>query len=1039
MKKIVQIFFLLCTVISFAIQAQDRTVSGKISSVSDGSSLPGVNVILKGTSTGTVSDVEGNYRLQVPQSGGVLVFSFIGFASEEVEIAARSVIDVRLSPDITELSEVVVTAFGIEKEQKSLGYAVSEVEGDILESGRNTNMVNSLAGRVAGLQVTSTGGAPGQSSRVNLRGVTSLTGNNQPLFIIDGIPMNNSDDSNTDLTDANTTAGAATPNRAGDINPADIETITVLKGATAAALYGIRAANGAIVITTKSGKQGDGKGARVTFSSTFMADEVLRTPDYQTRWAQGSVDGVYANGTSRSFGPLIQGQDHVNALGQTLPLRSFDNLDAFFETGKTFINNVSVTGGDDVRSYYFSVGRTLQSSYIPNQDYNRFSIRLNASTKVSDKISTSFKLNYIKNDGDLPFSGQDGNNPIFALYQAPVSFDLGGYPFQNEDGSQVNWRGGSFDNPFWTANRTFVESQVDRIIASADVTYQVLDWISITARAGSDYARERRKDFKDIGTANGGGGNITNNNVFRREINTDIILGINRNITKDLSLNLLLGHNINQRDLEQDVTTGTELVLPNTPHISNSTPGAPIELLRRRRLHGAYFDAQFAYKNMLFFGVTGRNDWSSTLPVDERSFFYPSVNAAFAFTDAILLESDILSFGKIRASYAQVGNDAPVYSLAPVFEQAAPDDGFTQANAGLNFPFGGRQGFTAFDDLGNPLLKPERITSLEIGADLRFFNNRIGLDVNYFQTESTDQIISVSVSDATGFTNKIENVGQLDSKGWEFLLTATPVKTSSFSWDISANVSRIRTEVVEIIDGVDNIFLGGFTGFQVRADIGERYGSIIGGAFLRDTNGNIQVDSNPNSATYGFPQLGEISNLGHVEPDWTGGIRNTLTYKDFTLDFLIETRQGGFIMNGTTELLQFYGRADETDDRTTPVVFDGVIVNEDGSSRPNDISILKNAAFWNQWSNITEANVYENNWVKLRSVNLTYNLPKRFFEGTFIEQARFTLTGRNLLLFTNVPDIDPETSAFGSGNAQGFSRFDLPSTRSYGASINIVF
>lgn len=1032
-KKLLLLFMLLSAIGISNTWAQERTVTGKITSVDDGEALPGVNVVLKGTTIGTVTDFDGNYTLSISDQNAVLVFSFIGLATEEVAVGARSVIDVQMRADVKQLSEVVVTAFGIEREQKALGYAVSEVDGNVVEGGRNTNMVNSLAGRVAGLQITASGGAPGQASRVNLRGVTSLTGNNQPLFVIDGIPMSNDNDGNL-----NTTTGVATPNRAGDINPADIESISVLKGASAAALYGIRAANGAIVITTKSGGK-SAKGAQVSYSSTYMIDEVLKLPDVQTRWAQGSVDGVYANGTSRSFGPLIQGQDHVNALGETVPLQSYDNIENFFDKGKTSINNISVKGGDDVRSYYMSVGRTLQSSYIPNQDYNRFSLRANASTKISDKMSTSVRMNYIRNDGNVPFAGQDGNNPIFALYQAPRSFNLAGYPYQNATGGQVNWRGGSFDNPNWTVNKTSVESKLDRVIAGADFNYDILDWLSISARVGTDFAKERRKDFKDIGTANGGGGSLNNQTIFRREVNTDLILNIKRDFTEDLNFNLLLGHNINQRELQQDAVTGTALVLPNTPHISNTTPGTPLENTTLRRLYGAYFDAQFAYKNMLFLGITGRNDWSSTLPKDERSFFYPSVNLAFSFTDALALESNVLTFGKIRGSYAQVGNDALPYSIDPVFVQAAPSNGFTQSNAGLAFPFNGQQGFTAANSLGNPVLKPESITSYEIGADLRFFDNRIGLDVNYFKTESTDQIIPLSVSGSTGFTSLIANVGQLDSKGFEVQLTATPVKTPSITWDISANWSKIETEVVEIFEGVSNIFLGGFTGFQVRADLGERYGSIIGGAFARDADGNILVDSNPNSANYGFPQLGATANLGHVEPKWTGGIRNTITYKNFSLDFLFEGRYGGVIMNGTTELLQFYGITDETDDRTTPFVFDGVIQNQDGTTRPNDIAITKNAAWWSNWTNINEANVYDNNWVKLRSVNLTYNLPQTLFANNFIERASFTITGRNLLLFTNVPDIDPESSTFGTGNAQGFHRFDLPSTRSYGASINITF
>jgi TonB-linked SusC/RagA family outer membrane protein len=1020
--------------------AQERSITGTVVSGDDGTSLPGVNVVLKGTTIGTVTDINGEYKLNVPADGGILVFSFIGLASQEIELGARSVIDVAMIADVTELSEVVVTAVGIERQTKSLGYAVQEVSGEDVASGRNTNLVNNLSGRVAGLQVTSNSGVPGGASRVNIRGATSLLNNNQPLFVVDGIPINNANDGtdNIVVNGGSNTGGTVQPNRAGDLNPEDIESITVLKGASAAALYGIRAANGVIVITTKSGKNLKGKKAEVTYSGTFMADRVLKLPDYQFRWAQGSVDFVYANGTSRSFGPEIDGVNtHVNVLGDTLVLQAFDNRDAFFETGFTAINNFSIRGGDEVRDYYLSIGRTTQDSYIPNQNYNRFSVRLNASTKISDKFRSGLNVNYIRNDGNVPFAGQDGNNPVFSLFQAPASFDLGGYPFQRPDGTQVNWRGGSFDNPFWTVNKTFVETDLNRLIGSTFLQYNVLDWVNIKATVGTDITAERRVSFKDIGTQNGGAGSIQVDNISRTEINTDIIASGNRDINEDFNVSLLVGININQRDRDIDQFAGANLVLPNFPDISNSTPGTPLVDNQRRRLFGAYFDAQIAYRNMIFLGVTGRNDWSSTLPRDERSFFYPSVNLGVAFSELLNVESDVFSFGKLRASYAQVGRDAGVHLIDPLFTLAAPADGFTTASAGISFPFNGVQGFTAVNSLGNPTLKPEKVTTYEFGTDLRFLQNRVGLDVNYFITESTDQIITVSVSGSTGFTSKVDNVGQLDSRGLEVQLNLQPVVTRNFNWDLNVNFSRIRTEVVEIIEGVDNLFLGGFAGFQARADVGERYGTLVGTAFLRDDAGNIVVDDNPNSVNYGFPVAGATEALGHVEPDWTGGIQSTMSYKNFTLDMLFETRQGGFIMNGTTELLQFYGVADETEDRTTPFVFPGV--KQSDASVPNDIAIYRRANYWNQVTNINEANVYENNWFRLRSVNLTYNLPRSLFENNFIERASLTLTGRNLFLISSVPDIDPESSAFGTGNAQGFHRFDLPTTRSFGGSVSITF
>ncbi|WP_224997623.1 SusC/RagA family TonB-linked outer membrane protein [Cesiribacter sp. SM1] len=1037
MKRILLLSFVLLGLITSA-WAQ-RTVSGKVTA--DGEGLPGVAVRIKGTSQGTVTDMDGNYRLEVPGNNTVITFTFIGYADKEVTVGNRSVVDVVLSEDVETLSEVVVTAVGIEREQKALGYSVGSVSGEAISESRSTNVVNALSGKVAGVQVTSSGGGVGQGARVTLRGARSLTGNNEPLFVVDGIIISNANDGNSASTNV---TGVAQPNRAADINPEDIESISVLKGPAAAALYGIRAANGAIIITTKTGRGAAKRGELdIDFTSTYMVDEPLRLPDYQNTYAQGSQDFVYSNGTSRSFGPRIEGQMHTNVLGQEVPMRVYDPRSQFLQTGSTAINNLSFAGGDEKSNFYLSLGAQNQESYLPGNYFDRYTARINAERRT-ERFTAGINLNYIHSGGNTPFLGQSGSNPIFSLFHTPVSYDLAGYGYQREDGSQINFRGGSFDNPFWSANNTYYKNANDRVIGAVNLGYSFNDNLRLDYRLNTDVMNEESKSFYEVGTGGWQNGRIAYDDLRRQEINSDLILGYDNNFGGDVfSFNGLLGWNVNQRTYSYEGIAGTNFVVPGFENIDNtSSKEVPVETDERRRLMGVYGQVDLGYKNYLFLTLTGRNDWSSTLPVEERSFFYPSASLAFAFTDAFDFGGSAFNFGKLRLSAARTGNDAAPYSLSPLFSAAAFSDGFTD---GIAFPVNGVPGYSANDILGNPNIKPETVTNYEAGVDLRFLDSRVTLDATYFYTKSTDLIFPVDITPTTGYTNYLANAGQLDSKGLEVALGLNPIRTSDFRWDVSLVWSRIRTEVVEIIEGVDQIYLGGFSGDpSIQAQVGQRYGIIRGTSYQRDPNGNILVDSDPTSTTYGFPLIGGTESLGHVEPDWTGGLRNSLNFKGIELDFLFDFRKGGYIWSGTSELLQFYGVAAVTEDRENPVIIDGV-KNVGGSENPNyvpnDIAIFRRANYWDQVSNITEANVYENNWLKLRELNLSYSLPSSLFANRFgfVRGVKISLTGRNLALWTNVPDIDPEGSAFGTGNGQGASRFDLPSSRSVGGSIRVQF
>ena len=923
------------------------------------------------------------------------------------------------SVKVKEIGEVVITALGIKRENKSLGYSTTKVGGEDLSKVGNQNLVNSLSGKAPGLQVISSGGAPGSGSRLVIRGgAKSLTNSNEPLYVIDGVPITNANDGNS-----NTVTGISSPNRAADINPDDIESINILKGAAGAVLYGNRGSNGVILITTKSGKARAGK-PQITLSTQVAVDNALVLPDYQTVYAQGE-QGVYREATSLSWGPKIQGQTvYSDAAGKNVTLSVYDPRKQFLQTGVTRNNNVSLSHSFNKSNIFLSAGHSLQTSIVPNQEYEKTNFRFNGNTQVTEKFNVGVT------QGNVPFAGQDGNNPIFALFHTPVSWDLKGYGYVNPaTGEQINFRKGSFDNPYWSVYKNSAKTSSDRFIASLNLGYDLTKWLKLTYRLGNDYFVDNRVIFRDIYSGSKPKGYLSYDDVKRNELTSTLMANINTNITDNLALTVVVGQDYNKRTYRNSVITGTELAAPglvNTNNIAAFDPGYNYET--KRTLFGFFGDVSLSYKNYLFLNLVGRYEMASTLPENNRAYFYPGVSGSFIFSDAFKINKDILSYGKVRAGVSRTARDADPYLVFQAYRKAEYGDGFVP---GLKFPFNNDLatfvGYTVANAWNNPDLKPEFTTEYEVGTELRFLRNRIGLEFTYFENKNTDGIINLRVSPASGAVVSIENTGKTSSKGIEAGLKVTPIKTKDFNWEVNFNFSRIRSLVEETHPKTDRIYMGGFSGNPaIYAVKGERYGSIVGSAYMRDANGNILVGSN------GRPMLQSGQVLGHVEPDWTGSVGTSLKYKGVYLTAQLDIRQGGYLFNGTEQLLDVYGVSAKTLEREKgTTIFSGVT----SAGTPNTTPIPVDNDYYDALP--TEAYVYKNDWVKLREISLGYSFRPAGFD--FIRSIDIGVFGRNLFLWTKVPHIDPESSSFGTGNAQGVSRFAFPSTRSFGVNLKVQF
>jgi len=1053
-------FGLFWLFIIFNLQAQGQAkLSGRVTDKADGSPIPGVSIRVEGKNTGTISDGNGQFNIQA-STGDVLSISYIGYQTQTFKISNTDNIQIALDQAKNDLQEVVVTALGINKEKKSLGYAIQEVKGSDLAEAKESNLVNALAGKVAGVNITNSQGNMG-SSRIVIRGETSISGNNQPLFVVDGVPVDNSQ----------LGAGGSRDfaNAISDINSEDIETISVLKGPNAAALYGSRAANGVIIIKTKSGKRGKAKGISINSSTTF--EDLLVLPDYQNVYGQGSnglfsyVDGKGGgvnDGVDESWGPKMDGRliPQFNSNGVAVPFVPHpDNVRSFFETGHSLNNGVSLTGGGEAYNYRFSYNNSAQKGVVPNSELNKNSLAINTSFDLLPKLKLDLSANYIRTASDnLPGSaGRRASSTMLQFLWFGRQVDVSQLKnYIDANGNTFNWNNSYYSNPYFIAYENTVSQRRDRLLGTVGLTYQINKDFKANFHTGNDYYSDRRKFRIAYGTNGTPFGSYQEIGYTVNENNTEASLSFNKRLDTDFSLDVLVGGNLRTKFNEENNQSAPRLAVSGVYTLANSRdPLVSTSYYGRLKVYSLFSSAQLGFKDYAYLNVTARNDWSSTLPTQNNSYFYPSANGSLILSEAFDWKSDFLTYAKLRGGWSRVGKDTDPYQLIntypfnPIFD---------------TYPL-----LTLTDRYLNPNLKPEYTNSTEAGFELAFLKSRVRLDVSAYNTNSFNQIYNADISSGTGFNQKLINAGRINNKGLEFQLGLTPVKQADgLQWDVNVNYSLNRSKVVALDDeGYLSSVVLGTSGVQILATIGQPYGTLFGSAYQRNANGDILVNAS------GYPQTNPIKQvLGRYTPKWIGSINNDFSYKGFTLGFLVDAKVGGSIYSGThatgftTGVLEetLPGRDEElgglpyyypgNDNKKLPVQLsshnsaapgsetvyhDGVIFNGVRADGSKNTSILSAQQYYKSIANVNEAHVFSATAIRLREVSLGYNLPKNLISKIGLSNARFTLIGRNLwIIHKNVPHIDPET-AFATDNAQGLESLQLPTTRSYGFSLNLTF
>jgi TonB-linked SusC/RagA family outer membrane protein len=1087
-KFLLLICFGLCVTWGDAL-AQGRQVTGKVTAAEDGSPLPGVNVVVKGTTNGTVTDAGGAYSITAP-ADAVLQFSFIGLTSQEVPIGSRSFVDVQMTQDVKQLGEVVVTAAGIERQTKSLGYSVENVDGDKIALKSEPDVLRSLQGKVPGVNILSSSGAPGSATRITIRGNKSLFGNNQPLFVVDGIPFDNSyNTSSNELTD-----GAAYSSRIADIDPNNIASINVLKGGAAAALYGVRASNGVIVITTKSGSSRTSrKGLEVSYSSGFSLEQIANLPDYQNKYGTGSKgDYAVANG---SWGPAFNrpgpgvnysGNGAVTPNGgeqdsipywpsyaaafpngpKNVPYRAYpNNVKDFFNIGKVWENSISVSGGNEKSVLSLVASRLKQEGYIPNSSYNKTNISIGGHTQLENGLNIGGNLSYVTSLQHGPLSGYGSATQVSASAFSRILFpgrnwDIQGQPIEDPNThGNVFFLGQSADNPYWSSKYNGLNSNLNRVIASINAGYDFNEWMSVSYKLGVNTYNDRRKEITRRGSVGAAGiGQIITDDIYFQEIESNLIFTFTKDIAPDLNLKAIVGHNVNQRTGENQQVKGVNSVafdIDDLDNFNNLTPFGGTYY--RRRLIGAFGDVSLGYKDYLFLNVTGRNDWSSTLPVAKRSFFYPSVSSSFIFTDALKLDSKVLTSGKIRAALSKVGNDAPVYSLRPTYSlNLGNSSGLVGSAPGNDLPFKGQPGATTGTTVYDPNLTPEFTKEIEFGTDLQFFNDRIGLQVTYYDRRTTNQIAPIALSDETGFNQLITNFGEVSNKGLEIGLNATPIKTSSgFSWNIFATYTRNRNIVEKLLPGTEQIVLRNLFGGSVTPTliVGQPYGALKGTYDLRDDEGNRLIDP----ATGLLIQSTALKVIGNPNPKFLASLGNTFKFKGISLSFLANLRYGGDLFSATNQFYLGRGVTRDTENREGTFIVPGVWgdtntglpILVDGHKVPNTTQVIMNDVYFQTSggsfgiNSSDERSIFDATVLRLSEVALGYELPKALLSKSPFGTVSLTFTGRNLWYkapyFPKHSNYDPETNSFGAQNYTGIEYNTAPSVKRYGVNLRVTF
>lgn len=1069
MKRIV--FLLAVFLLSLSALMAQKTVKGTVTDARTGEAVEGVAVIAYGTTVGTYTDGRGNFTIDVPASTEKLIFRFVGKKTIEQAISGGTM-DVSLADDDLQLDEVVVTALGIKREEKSLGYSVQQIDGDKVSAVREQNLASALSGKIAGVQAVGTSGAAlGGSARIRIRGANTLDGGGAPLWVVDGTPISND---NSRFSDSY--RGSDFGNLAQDINPDDIESVTVLKGPSATALYGNRASYGVILITTKKGDKRKGIGVSVNSSLAF--DNVYLLPEYQNEYGGGytedyipwvdPVDGKTYNtlnySADESWGPKMDGTLYRpwwsffddEFYGTTIPMTSNpDNVKNFFDQGKNLNNSVSLSGGNNTSSFRLSFNNTQQTGVIPNSSLNRTNVALNADTKLSSKLTVSTSITVSSNAGNgRPKFGYEGNgnNPLQSFnqwFQRQLDIDkLRDY--KNADGTLRSWNIRSpsnirplyWDSPFFSVMENYSSDSRDRYFGNMGLNYEVNENLSVKGTVRRDWFNQRIEQRIASGGLNQ---DSYSEQVAQNQEDNYELIALYNNEFGDISLDANLGGNIRNNFYHNNfVSTQGGLSAPNLFNISasNDRP-TTTSYIEEQVVRSVFGSASLGYKEILYLGATFRNDWSSALPVANNSYFYPSVNGTFIFSELWDNDLSVFSYGKLRVSYAQVGSDLRPYQTAFAYSAGTPYDNLATFNLPTINP--------------NPNLEPTRSNSFEAGVDLRFFEGRVGVDFTYYKNTNLNQIIPLSVPGSSGYSSSWVNAGRIESAGLEIALTATPVRTKAFNWDVAFNLAKNTSTVVELAEGVENYRLDGWGwgAFSINAKVGEEYGMMIGNAFTyyQATDGEGNPIDNPNNGQIVIDEDGHYvvnpnQNLGSFLPDWTGGIRNTFSYKNLELSAFIDFQVGGQFHSVTKMFNAYSGLGIETVGnnakgnplRDAPDAGGGVLVSgvlEDGT--PAEVYVEAQEYFGGMFA-LHERWIYDASYVKLRELNLNYRLPRTILENTPINNLSVGVMARNVWLISSaVSGIDPSEITPGSNPYVFQENGILPGVRTIGVNVILGF
>lgn len=1048
-SKFKWIFTLL---LAFSMQfsfAQEKTVTGTVTE--GGLPLPGVSVVVKGTTRGTQTDMDGNYSINA-KAGEVLVYSFIGMRQSTATVGAANKVDIKMASEAKQLEDVIVTALGVKRSEKAVTYAAQSIKGDQMTEARESNLVNALSGKIAGVQVTSSSGAVGGSSRIVLRGASSITGNNQALFVVDGVPIDN-----TNRGTASSGGGVDLPNGVASINPDDIESMTVLKGPVAAALYGIRAGAGVVVITTKSGKRKGGK-FEVSFNSNLTFSNPLVLPNYQNSYGQGStsdyfeyVDGQgggYNDGVDESWGPALDRGlefvqwDNFKYGGAPTPWVSHkDNIKNFYDTGVAQTNSLTLVSGNEDSNIRISIGNSDEKGMIPFTEFKKFNAGFNGTTKLGKNLTASANMTFFNNkSGNLSPVGYTASNPVqqFIWSARNINYsdlkDWRNLPLTGGNGTPLNWNNIYQNNPYWMLENNRTSFDQNRVVGATSLNFKFNDALSINGKLMLDHYSQEVAYRSLHGTyenALGGAaldGFYAQVNTNYDEINAETILTYEKNLTQDFKLTLNGGLNSMKRTrsaISGQLTGGMEL--PGLFTLSNAKAGTTPTIASshfEQRINSVLGFGQLSFKNYAFLDFTARNDWASVLPVNNNSFFYPSVSGSLIVSDMLGFNDAKVNYVKLRAGWSKVGGPGSLaeFNINPSFTV-----GNNNLGAVSNVP----------NERWNPNIKPESVTGIETGIDVNAFNNRVRFAATYYNQKSKDLIVRTKVTSATGFDESWENAGEMVNKGIELQLGATVVKAKDFSFDVDLNFAKNKNEVVSL-GTLKGFTLGSQWGMDLMAIPGEAYGSLVGYPYARTDDGQIIYRN-------GLPQVNNSKKviLGNVTPDWTGGANFTFKYKGFDLGTLIDAKIGGDIYSMTYMWGRYAGTLEESlIGRETGVVGDGVMSDGAGGYVQNNVVVP--AKTFNQYSynysNFTESGIFDASYVKLRQVNLGYSLPKKWLQGTFVQDFKFSVVGRNLaILYKKAPHIDPESAFSNTNGAQGQEFGQLPSASTYGFNINVKF